>query len=101
MGRGHLFQRRRNRPVLVDQVDDLLNQAQSPQGEGLLNRCGWIFHARAAFSTRASAVKNPVVWDRWPICPSRGSGRRSHTAVVAQERNMVVLGKKTEHPGHR
>ena len=30
-----------------------------------------------------------------------GSRRRSQTLVVAQERNAVVLGKKTEHPWHR
>jgi hypothetical protein len=32
--------------------------------------------------------------------PSQGSTRRSQTAVVAQERNAVVLGKKNKHPRH-
>jgi hypothetical protein len=31
MGRGDLFQRGRPEPMLVNQVDNVLNQAQAPQ----------------------------------------------------------------------
>ena len=34
----HLFQRGRKGPMLVNKLDNLLNQAHAPQGDGLLNR---------------------------------------------------------------
>ena len=102
LGRGHLFQRGRQGPMLLNQLDDGLNQAHAPQGDGLLNRLRCVFHMPARLSRRCRSVqKQGFVGWLTPCGATKNLLRRSQAAVVAQERILVVLRKKTEHLGHR
>ena len=87
--------------MLVNQLDYLLNQAHPPQGDGLLNRLGCVFHAARSLSRRRRPFPKERFVGPITLCGSmKNSNRRLQAAVVAQERNTVVLGKKTEHLGH-
>jgi hypothetical protein len=87
--------------MLVNQLDYLLNQAHPPQGDGLLNRLRGVFHTPRSLSRpRRPFPKQGFVGSMNPCGPTENSSRRLQAAVVAQERNAVVLGKKTEHLWH-
>ena len=93
MSRGYLFQCGRKRPMALQQLDDGLNQAHAPQGEGLLNRCRDVFHVARRFSRRRRPLQKQGFVGFIPrAVPPEPSPRRSQAAAVAQERNLVVLG---------
>lgn len=95
LSRGDLFERRREGPVLVNQVDNLLNQGQAPQGGGLRNRLRSVFHMPASLSHRCRTVQKQrfVGWlspcgptkNFRPAVAGNGSGPRAKCGGVQKE----------------